>query len=81
MPDPANDRVLIYNSVSGTGPAGQPRQVREPLPGAPFNREDIVEVPLYDPASARVIGSFALGQMLARRRRSGCHDMGVILGR
>jgi hypothetical protein len=51
-------------------------------PGTPFNREDVVEVPLSDPASASVIGSFSLWQMPAPDGRliNTCHDMGVILG-
>jgi hypothetical protein len=31
-------------------------------PGPPFGREDIVEVPLSDPASASIIGSFERGE-------------------
>ena len=32
VPEPSKNRVLIYNSVSGNGPADEPRQVRQPLP-------------------------------------------------
>jgi hypothetical protein len=42
--------------------------------------QDIVEVPLADPASASVIGSFSLGQMPDGRLVNACHDMGVALG-
>ncbi len=31
VPDLRRDRVLIYNSVSGVRPPGQPRQVRHPV--------------------------------------------------
>jgi hypothetical protein len=82
VPDPAGDRVLIYNSVSGAGLQTNPGKYGNRCPGSPFNREDIVAVPLSDPASASVIGSFSLGQMPAPDGRviNTCHDMGVILG-
>jgi hypothetical protein len=82
VPDPAKNRVLIYNSVSGAGLQSNPGKYGNRCPGAPFNREDIVEVPLNNPASASVIGSFSLGQMPAPDGRiiNTCHDMGVVLG-
>ena len=82
VPDPEGERVLIYNSVSGTGLQANPGKYGNRCPGPPFNREDIVEVPLADPASASVIGSFSLGQMPPPDSRliTSCHDMGVILG-
>ncbi|HEX6234565.1 MAG TPA: hypothetical protein VFZ63_15670 [Jiangellaceae bacterium] len=80
VPDPDNDRVLIYNSVSGTPLQANPGKYGNQCPGAPFNREDIVEVPLADPSSASVIGSFSLGQMPDGRLVNACHDMGVALG-
>jgi hypothetical protein len=80
VPDPENDRVLIYNSVSGAGLQANPGKYGNRCPGSPFNREDIVEVPLDDPASASVIGSFSLGAMPNGTLINTCHDMGVILG-
>jgi hypothetical protein len=80
VPDSASNRVLIYNSVSGTGLQTNPGKYGNRCPGGPFNREDIVEVPLSDPASASVIGSFSLGQLTDGTPMDGCHDMGVILG-
>jgi hypothetical protein len=82
VPDPGKDRVLIYNSVSGAGLQANPGKYGNRCPGTPFNREDIVEVPLSEPESASVIGSFSLGQMPAPDNRiiNTCHDMGVILG-
>jgi hypothetical protein len=80
VPDPEGDRVLIYNSVSGAGLQANPGKYGNRCPGLPFNREDIVEVPLSDPGSASVIGSFSLGQMPDGRVITTCHDMGVILG-
>jgi hypothetical protein len=80
VPDPENDRVLIYNSVSGTGNQANPGKYGNQCTGDPFGREDIVEVPLDDPASASVIGSFSLGQLDDGTPMDGCHDMGVVLG-
>jgi hypothetical protein len=82
VPDPAHDRVLIYNSVSATGLQTNPGKYGNQCPGSPFNREDIVEVPLSDPASASVIGSFSLGHMPPPDGRliNACHDLGVVQG-
>jgi hypothetical protein len=79
VPDPDEDRVLIYNSVSGNGLQANPGKYGNRCPGPPFGREDIVEVPLSDPASASVIGSFELG-MFEDHHIEICHDVGVILG-
>jgi hypothetical protein len=79
VPDLANDRVLIYNSVSGNGLQANPGKYGNRCPGPPFNREDIVEVPLSDPASASVLGSFDLGEHEGMPVEI-CHDFGVILG-
>jgi hypothetical protein len=83
VPDPAADRVLIYNSVSAAGLQANPGKYGNQCPGPPFNREDIVEVPLSDPSSASVIGSFSLGHMPPpddHHLIEICHDMGVIQG-
>jgi hypothetical protein len=80
VPDPRRNRVLIYNSVSGTGLQMNPGKYGNRCPGEPFNREDIVEVPLNNPAAARVIGSIDLGQLADGTPMDGCHDFGVILG-
>jgi hypothetical protein len=79
VPDLENDRVLIYNSVSGNTLQANPGKYGNRCPGPPFNREDIVEVPLSDPASARVLGSFDLGEHEGMPVEI-CHDFGVILG-
>jgi hypothetical protein len=81
VPDERRDRVLIYNSVSGTGAQANPGKYGNRCPGEPFGREDIVEVPLDDPDDASVIGSFDLGELADGTMMQGCHDMGVILGR
>jgi hypothetical protein len=79
VPDEENDRVLIYNSVSGNGLQANPGKYGNRCPGPPFNREDIVEVPLGDPASARFLRSFDLGDHEGDPVEI-CHDFGVILG-
>jgi hypothetical protein len=79
VPDARNNRVLIYNSVSGNALQPNPGKYGNRCPGPPFGREDIVEVPLSDPASARVIGAFELGEFEGHHIEI-CHDMGVILG-
>ena len=50
MPEPAKNRVLIYNSVSGNGLQANPGKYGNRCPGPPCNLEDIVEVPLDNPA-------------------------------
>jgi hypothetical protein len=79
VPDPRRHRVLIYNSVSGNTLQPNPGKYGNRCPGPPFGREDIVEVPLWNPASARVIGAFELGESEGHQIEI-CHDMGVILG-
>jgi len=80
VPDPAGDRVLIYNSVSGVGLQVNPGKYGNRCPGEEFRRSDIVEVPLSDPGSASVLGSFSLGEMPDGEHIHACHDIGVILG-
>jgi hypothetical protein len=80
VPDEENDRVLIYNSVSGNTLQTNPGKYGNRCPGPPFNREDIVEVPLDDPASAHLLGSFDLGEHEGDPVEI-CHDFGVILGK
>jgi hypothetical protein len=79
VPDRKANRVLIYNSVSGNTLQPNPGKYGNRCPGPPFGREDIVEVPLSDPASASVIGSFELGEFDGHHIEI-CHDVGVILG-
>jgi hypothetical protein len=80
VPDERNDRVLIYNSVSGNNAQTGTSKYGNRCPGPPFGREDIVEVPLDDPEDAEVVGAFDLG-MFEDHHIEVCHDMGVILGR
>jgi hypothetical protein len=58
VPDTANNRLIVYNQTSG----------------GPCFFFDIVEVPLADPASARLIRQQPL------EGEHACHDSGVILG-
>jgi hypothetical protein len=81
VPDERNRRVLIYNSVSGTGEQANPGKYGNQCPGEPFGREDIVEIPLYDPEDAEMIGSVDLGELEDGTPMDGCHDFGVILGK
>jgi hypothetical protein len=79
VPDLANGRVLIYNSVSGAG--GQnPGKYGNRCPSSTFRREDIVSVPLNAPETASVIASFPLGQLPDGRFQNTCHDFGVVQG-
>jgi hypothetical protein len=80
VPEPAKNRVLIYNSVSGNTLQPNPGKYGNRCPGPPFNREDIVEVPLANPASAHLLGSFDLGEHDGMPVEI-CHDFGVILGK
>lgn len=80
VPDPGRRRVLIYNSTSGAGLQANPGKYGNRCPGTPFNRGDIVEVPLSNPALAQVIDPFSLGLMPDGRLINTCHDIGVILG-
>jgi hypothetical protein len=79
VPDLDDNRVLIYNSVSGNTRQANPGKYGNQCPGPPFNREDIVEVPLSDPASADFLRSFDLGEHEGMPVEI-CHDFGVILG-
>ena len=56
VPDPANNRLLVYNSASG----------------APCMWNEIVSVPLNNPAGASIVGINPTGRT--------CHDTNVILG-
>ena len=79
VPEPEKNRVLIYNSVSGNTLQANPGKYGNRCPGPPFNREDIVEVPLDAPDEASVLGSFDLGEHDGMPVEI-CHDFGVILG-
>jgi hypothetical protein len=78
VPDLANNRVLLYNSVSGTsnqtGTSKYGNKCAEP-----FGRFDIVSVPLNAPQTASVIGAADL-QVAGKEEQHACHDIGVILG-
>jgi hypothetical protein len=58
VPDPGNNRLIVYNQTSG----------------GPCYSMDVIEVPLDDPASARLVRQVPL------EGEHACHDSGVILG-
>jgi hypothetical protein len=78
VPDPENDRVLVYVANTAIGPiyaAGDTvwgHQCSEP-----HNKFQIVEVPLDDPENASVIADVPLGLDPAETHTA-CHDIGVL---
>jgi hypothetical protein len=78
VPDPANNRVLIY--VANTAVA--PTYGTDPIWGhqcsEPHNKFQIVEVPLDHPEDASVIADVPLGLDPAETHTS-CHDIGVLM--
>ena len=84
VPEPAKNRVLIYNQVSGNGRQNNPgkygNQCLRSLPTDPeFNKADIVSVPLDNPAAAALLHQYDLGTHDGDPTEV-CHDYGVILG-
>ena len=81
VPDPANDRVLIYVANSAVGPeyaAGDTvwgHQCSEP-----HNKFQIIEVPLDAPEDAALLADVPLGLDMAGAHTS-CHDIGVLLNK
>jgi hypothetical protein len=81
VPDPANDRVLIYVANSAVGPeyaAGDTvwgHQCSEP-----HNKFQIIEVPLDAPEDAALLADVPLGLDPAGAHTS-CHDIGVLLNK
>ena len=65
VPDPANNRLLVYSSPSAHNPG-------DPNPPATCDWFDVVEVPLDNPGAAR--------RLRAEPAMHTCHDIGVILG-
>jgi hypothetical protein len=90
VPEPAKNRVLIYNNVSGNGRQNNPgkygNQCLRNLPTDPeFNKADIVSVPLDNPAAAGLLHQYDLGSHTDPMTGEVvpteiCHDFGVILG-
>lgn len=77
VPDPANNRVLIYVSSSATAP-----EYAETVFGNQCTAEHgkfvIVEVPLDAPETAAVIGEAKLGPEDGPALSHDCHDIGVL---
>ena len=65
VPDPANDRLLVYNSPSA-------HSATNPNPPATCDWFDVIEVPLDDPGNS--------SYLRAEPAMHTCHDIGVILG-
>ena len=77
VPDPANNRVLIYVSSSAPGPVyGETVFGNECT--AEHGKFQIVEVPLDDPAAASVIRDVPLGPAVGQEVSTDCHDIGVL---
>jgi hypothetical protein len=81
VPDPANDRVLIYVANSAVGPeyaAGDTvwgHQCSEP-----HNKFQIIEVPLDAPEDAALLADVPLG-LDPTGAHTSCHDIGVLLNK
>jgi hypothetical protein len=77
VPDPANNRVLIYVSSSAPGSVyGEIVFGNECT--AEHGKFQIVAVPLDDPASASVIRDVPLGPAAGQEVSTDCHDIGVL---
>ena len=80
VPDPRNNRVLLY--VSSSAPA--PEYGRTPFGNrcaAEHGKFQIVEVPLKAPERARVIADVPLGGTASSVVANDCHDIGVLINR
>jgi len=78
VPELSKNRVLLYNSTSQSN-----NQAPGPFPNQcsdPFNRFDIVEVPLDAPGDSSVVGAASLGVGHDGMPIEMCHDIGVIQG-
>ena len=76
-PDLGNGRVIVYsNNSSSSGCGTQPgREFEDPI----GDFIDVIEVPIAQPAASRLLRREPLAGPLTDVR-TGCHDMGVILG-
>jgi hypothetical protein len=82
VPDPANNRVLIYVANSGVPDPGDGYAAGDTVWGHqcsfPHNKFQIVEVPLDAPEDAAVIKDVPLGLDPAEAHTA-CHDIGVLM--
>ena len=79
VPDPRNNRVLIYVANSGISPVYEADDtVWGHQCSEPHNKFQIVEVPLDAPEDAAVIKDVSLGLDPAEAHTA-CHDIGVLL--
>jgi hypothetical protein len=76
-PDRRNERLIVYsNNSSSTGCVDGTRPADDPV----GDFIDVIEVPLDDPSQTELLRREPLAGPLTDVR-TGCHDMGVIMGR
>jgi hypothetical protein len=78
VPDPENGRVLLYNSISAVGPTYPVNPIWGQDCSEPFDKFQIVEVPLDAPEDAAVIADVPLG-LATEGHHAACHDIGALL--
>jgi LVIVD repeat len=78
VPDPDNDRVLIYVSSSAVSPVYPPDPNFGNECDGHHSKFQIVEVPLDAPETASVIADVALGPSMDETFAHACHDIGVL---
>ena len=78
VPDPANDRVLVYVANAYTGPLYGEDPTWGHQCSEPHNKFQIVEVPLDAPEDAAVIADVPLG-LAAEGHHASCHDIGALM--
>jgi hypothetical protein len=78
VPDPENDRVLLYVSVFDVGPEYGVDPIWGHQCSAPHDKFQIVEVPLDAPEDAEVIADVPLG-LAGAGHHAACHDIGVLM--
>jgi hypothetical protein len=76
-PDLANGRAIVYSNNSSSSGCVDGTQANDDPVG---DFIDVIEVPLDDPASASLTNRVRLAGPTDATVRTGCHDMGVILG-
>jgi hypothetical protein len=75
LPDPANDRLLVYVLSYPLAGRYNPPTALRPCNAAEHRKISVVEVPLSDPSKAKVIGTPNVGTTI------GCHDVTLFLER
>ena len=78
VPDPENNRVLLYNSNAAVGPEYGVDPIWGHQCSEPHDKFQIVEVPLDAPEDAKVIADVPLG-LAGEGHHAACHDIGVLM--